>query len=578
MDPTLGQQAKITKYLARRTGLDSASPGETPPAQGFVGDLTGNQVDWFINGNRYFSALDQEIDALLTDTSAGRYFYLSAWWLGLTAEKKTAPVKVVPASGVMAKALGVVSQQLVAPWQAELESPALTLPVSGKPLAVRLQELHQAGVDVRVLAWVSPFAGYNLAAFSPAMAGINKVNLHTLLGIRELRRRFGSTGTAKVVANLASHPLGAAHCKLVVCGSKTATRAFTGGIDPVENRKSPGWHDVAVRLTGPAATGVYDFFRQLWAEQAEQPKLTFNVDGEEIPSRPGGWTAIPEPPKLAAGDGRGACVQVLRTVPQMNFSVTGPEWLPGSALQRALITTGAGLRKAPVSFAPDGCFEFKVALQKAISQAENYIFIADQAFTSQEIMDWIAVRLRAKPDLKVILLHGGDPADQKSGDLPEAINRHLIPGLSEEKKFTHSGIKGVEFWAWSGVTVHCKVTIIDDVFCIVGSANAMRRSLYTDVELSVAILDSTGSGLVSRLRRDLWTQYCGITDTLDPGYGPLLDIDKALSLWSPFWGKDPGTGTKLLDAITGQALPLPVAAAYSEKLHDLADSDSRKTF
>ncbi|HMG61587.1 MAG TPA: phospholipase D-like domain-containing protein, partial [Streptosporangiaceae bacterium] len=187
-------------------------------------------------------------------------------------------------------------------------------------------------------------------------------------------------------------------------------------------------------------------------------------------------------------------------------------------------------------------------------------------------------RLRAKPDLKVILLHGGDPADQKSGDLPEAINRHLIPGLSEEKKFTHSGIKGVEFWAWSGVTVHCKVTIIDDVFCIVGSANAMRRSLYTDVELSVAILDSTGSGLVSRLRRDLWTQYCGITDTLDPGYGPLLDIDKALSLWSPFWGKDPGTGTKLLDAITGQALPLPVAAAYSEKLHDLADSDSRKTF
>ncbi len=219
-----------------------------------------------------------------------------------------------------------------------------------------------------------------------------------------------------------------------------------------------------------------------------------------------------------------------------------------------------------------------MALQKAISQAEKYIFIADQAFSSQEVMDWINARLLQKPGLKVILLHGSDPADPPSGDLVQAVNAHLIPHVPPLLLDSISGLQGVEFYGWGGTAVHCKVTIIDDIFCIVGSANAMRRSLYTDIELSVAILDATGTGLVRSLRRDLWAKYCGMLRATDKGYDELLDIGKALSLWSSAWGGALPPEAKLLSAIKGFTLPMPVTIPYSQEDHDRQDADSRNDF
>jgi phosphatidylserine/phosphatidylglycerophosphate/cardiolipin synthase-like enzyme len=579
------QQAR---YLARVTPMN-ADRGETAPQQAAPGTLTSNQVDYYIDGVKYFTALDEEIDALLAAGGPGRYFYMSAWWLGLSAEKPGTPVKVTPATGITAKLFSAVKPELAAEWQVKFDDAytALILPKSGKTLAVRLQELNSSGVDVRVLAWVSPFACYNLAAFSEGFGALNTMNLHTLLGVRELRARIGSANAAKVAVNLVSHPLGAAHCKLVVCGNQAQTRAYTGGIDPAESRKAAMWHDLAVRVTGPSATGIYKFFKQLWDEQENQPALTFNVDGSEIPARPKGWQPIPDPPAPVQGNGAGTCVQVLRTLPQMNFSVTGPDWLPLPPLVGPLLARSPAVRKNPISFAPDGCFEFKVALKKAIEAAEKYIFIADQAFTSEEIMDWIRLRLIQVPTLKVILLHGRDPSDPKTGDTAEAVNNHLIRGLQEDD-FSLSGVQNVEFCVWTGHTVHCKVTIIDDVFCIIGSANSMQRSLYTDVELSVAILDSPDTGVVRKLRRDLWAHYCGMNfrpmeemrliDTNPPGYNELHDLNKALNLWVPAWGSVALQHAALDASVVAQPLPLPVVVAYSAQRHALNDGDSRTEF
>lgn len=498
------------KYLARITPMD-ADRGETAPLQAAPDSLTGNQVDYYIDGLKYFTALEDEMDALLAAAGPGRYFYMSAWWFGLAAETVDAPVNVTPATGLTAKLFAQVKPELAAPWQVKFSAAytALILPRSGKSLGTRLQELNTAGVDVRVLAWASPFACFNLAQFSQGLGGLTTMNLHTLLGVRELRRRLGNANAAKVVVNLVSHPLGAAHCKLVVCGDQHQTRAFTGGIDPGQSRMDPSWHDLAVRVTGPSATGIYTFFKQLWDEQQRQQVITFNIDGSEIASLPDGWQPIPNPPAAARGNGTGTCVQVLRTLPQMNFSVTGPSWLPLPPLVGPLLAQSSAIRRSPVTFAPDGCFEFKVALKKAIDAAERYIFIADQAFTSEEVMDWIRLRIAAVPALKVILMHGRDPSDPNTGDTVEMVNNHLVRGVPADGA-SRSGVRNVEFCVWTGHTVHCKVTIIDDVFCIVGSANSMQRSLYTDVELSVAILDSPDGGVVRKLRRDLWATYCGL--------------------------------------------------------------------
>ncbi|SNR29102.1 phospholipase D family protein [Actinomadura mexicana] len=583
MNPSSKTQALIGKYLVRETDRAKWGDGEYAPQQNFLGDLSGNTVDHFVNGVAYFKALEEEIEALRTSTAKGRYLYLTAWWLGLAKLPAETEVQAFGEFGSTIVQQFPVLKDLARPVRVGKAYPPLTLP-SGALLSRRLEELHKCGVDVRILAWVSPFAArYDV----PGLGGIRIVNAQTLLSVAEMRSRFGEQGAGKVMVNLTAHPLGAVHCKLVVAGDQKSTRAFTGGIDPVMSRMDPAWHDLAVRVTGPAATAVHRFFQQMWAENLKLPAENFLVDRHPIESRLKTAAAVPDPPEPPRGDGTGAHVQVLRTVPQMRFSSSGPAWLyDKSSVVRALITAGAGFRKEPISFAPDGIFEFKVALQKAIGQAEKYIFIADQAFSSEEIMGWINARLLAKPDLKVILLYGGDPDDPPSGDMPEAVNGHLIPHVPQLLLDSRSGLQGLEIYGWTGTAVHCKVTIIDDVFCIVGSANAMRRSLYTDTELSVAVLDATDTGVVRRLRRDLWAKYCGMTlppemllvGATQPGYDEILDLDDALSLWSAAWGGALPADVKLLPAIKGFQLPMPVTVPYSQQEHDRQDADSRMTF
>ncbi|SSZ30494.1 cardiolipin synthetase [Aggregatibacter aphrophilus] len=57
---------------------------------------------------------------------------------------------------------------------------------------------------------------------------------------------------------------------------------------------------------------------------------------------------------------------------------------------------------------------------------------------------------------------------------------------------------------WQEVYVHSKVTIIDDVFTVIGSANLNTRSMEKDTELGV-ILES---GEIARdLRKRLWSLH-----------------------------------------------------------------------
>jgi phosphatidylserine/phosphatidylglycerophosphate/cardiolipin synthase-like enzyme len=101
------------------------------------------------------------------------------------------------------------------------------------------------------------------------------------------------------------------------------------------------------------------------------------------------------------------------------------------------------------------------------------------------------------------------------------------------------------------VMVHTKLTIIDDAWAMIGSANCTRRSLFTDFEHNVAFIDPQGT-TVRDLRCRLWAEVFRATD-------PTLfqNLDRALNGWNDAWGTPGGVPFPTRG-------PAPVAPNYLE--------------
>lgn len=124
----------------------------------------------------------------------------------------------------------------------------------------------------------------------------------------------------------------------------------------------------------------------------------------------------------------------------------------------------------------------------------------------------------------------------------------------------------VQFFKTFGIVVHSKITIIDDKWAMIGSANAMRRSLYTDWEHSVSFLDESETG-VKEFRKRIWAEHFNRPNT-PAGADTMDDIDDAIAHWdsaNPFWNPasvlttqpSRNLGDSGPDYI--QRIPLPVA-------------------
>jgi len=301
----------------------------------------------------------------------------------------------------------------------------------------------------------------------------------------------------------------------------------------------------------------------------------------------------------------------------MNFNQSGPQrrgelLLPtySKPVQYAFgVYANRRFRRPPITFANkgSGLFEFKLALKKAIENAENYIFIADQAMYSQEIMDWIQRRMQVNRQLKLILLYGADPADPPSAFLTEAITNHLV----DVKRINTLNIC---FARWNNTAVHSKVTIVDDVWCAVGSANCLRRSLYTDIELSVCVIEpptadallpahaieeanptqyqKVAPSFVQRFRRDLWADYCGIGTPADSAQlsqlqrnqrAILLSLGDAFGIWKQYWrtstvAKQWPQLRKEIEVLSVSPFVPIVNLPYRQLDYDRGDPDSRQQF
>lgn len=88
----------------------------------------------------------------------------------------------------------------------------------------------------------------------------------------------------------------------------------------------------------------------------------------------------------------------------------------------------------------------------------------------------------------------------------------------------------IKFGRTYGVFTHSKVTLIDDKWAMCGSANFMRRSLYTDWEHSVSFVDDGGSG-VKDLRKRLWAEHFNMPNNA-VSFAQFDVLDEAIGGWA----------------------------------------------
>jgi len=515
----------------------------SPPSEPLPLTTAGCRITPLIHGSEYFSNLAATLATIGTGATpadnAGHFIYLSGWWLDLVG------TDVNPAPG----SVGSVKT-----------SPGVPFSLDGiggtQNLVDLLEQKVTKGVDVRVMGWVSWAVMSSAAAQSnKGGASIRDVNICTLRSIHELRKRG-----VQCCLNILGHTAGAAHLKYVVAGTATSVSGYTGGIDMRYDRFETFWHDVQIKVEGGTAVqAMYNYFRELWNIIHSRSVKTFRDGENSNPSKLTTNSNIPIRSIPAASPGTHH-VQILRTLPQFNYSAFNclPE---GKAIEFESETT------------EEGVFEVKTAWRKAILAAEKYIYMEDQSYWSIEIMQWINESLKNHPDLKVILVASGidDPNDPA---LPPyqliAFEKGLLTGLSPAQLDQIVCVKR------NGVFVHAKTTLIDDHWTIIGSANCSRRSLYTDLEHAIAMLDANDV-LVRDYRVKLWGKSFELP-TAD--YVKLNNLDQALNIWKSTWGSS-GSGITLPLTYTNVPLPTPSFSLDSdqqEKYDRYIDLDSREAW
>ncbi|PCJ95643.1 MAG: hypothetical protein COA45_12085 [Zetaproteobacteria bacterium] len=515
--PTFAELKNKYMFTGSITQPSGSSGGlsPTPPTSMSIPIFTQSEVTPLINGPRYFAELKAKLNAL--DTTKNAFFYIHGWWFG--------------------------------------ENFSFDGAASPNAATDLLKKRSADGVDVRVMGWVAPPELMNSSLVSSvggAVMGILGLNNQTMKFIQKLRTE--PTMAHKAVCNILSHPAGAAHLKMCVLGDDDQAWSYTGGIDLQGGRHSAAWEDVQVKTTGPGARGVYNYYRDLWQETRGRNVVSL------VNPAPGGITMNSHTSSMPSLSARSIGstttgklhVQSGRTLPQYRFA--------SGIIDSAIVPTND-----PLSFAPNGMFGIKAMWHKGISGGETYIYIEDQAFWSAEVSDWLNAQIKANSSLKVILVTGrwdpNDPHNPLNFRLRSvSINNHLLAGL------TSAQMDRICLVSHQAKTIHAKTTIVDDHWGLIGSANYMRRSLYSDIEGSYGFMDEDAT-VVSGYRQELWDFHFG---------APEPDLTAAIDRWFAL-----PTTTAGLNNLLRLTLPLPpVSLTASEQriVDEVQDFDSRRVW
>jgi len=236
-------------------------------------------------------------------------------------------------------------------------------------------------------------------------------------------------------------------------------------------------------IEGPAAGDVEGNFRQRWNDVIVRQKLDSQL---LVPEHP-----IPSPLESTS------LIQVARTIPAHTYSFAPKDGIQGIAQQYANALGNAqhfvymenqylwirafyGVDRPDLGTdSPDmerNVRELAAALQRGATLA---LLLPDHPNTGRAFTDEGLARLRA--------------------EAPDAAAQGRIQVFCLASS---SEVDGTE--DYRPIYVHAKITIVDDLWSTVGSANLNNRGMRDDTEMNVATLDA---GLARGLRTLLWAEH-----------------------------------------------------------------------
>jgi phosphatidylserine/phosphatidylglycerophosphate/cardiolipin synthase-like enzyme len=374
----------------------------------------------------------------------------------------------------------------------------------GSEIGAVLSDAAQRGVAVRGLLWRSHPVGHGAAEVTNMLLSrtVNEAGGEVVLDHRV--RRKGSHHQKLVVIHRGSQ------------GTADHDVAFLGGIDLAHGRHDgpphhgdpqplhlsdarysdhPPWHDVQLRIEGPAVRQVSWTFRERWLDPNPLDRPTpARALRHAFSRKPPERGELAELDRSPSPHGTHA-VQVLRTYPA---------------------------RRPPYPFAPAGERSIARAYMKAFAKAREFIYVEDQYLWSLDATDALCAALRASPDLRCVVVIPRYP--DPSGVLGAAsrFGRWRV-----ERALTHAGgdrvaIYDLENDEGTPIYVHAKVCIVDDTWMTVGSDNLNRRSWTHDSEICCAVMDRAGD-LPSETRVRLAREHLDLDSDSD---GTLRDHEK----------------------------------------------------
>jgi phosphatidylserine/phosphatidylglycerophosphate/cardiolipin synthase-like enzyme len=315
------------------------------------------------------------------------------------------------------------------------------------------------------------------------------------------------------------------------------------------------WHDHHLQLTGPIVSTLEGQFADRWVIDTggrvylfdrgssigyeNQVQLTSaacigKTEGESVVlPLPTPWAEMPAP--------RGATVQMWRTIPLRDGGKRPP-------FRRGEFTVMAGVAKA-------------------ISQASQLIVICDQYFWSVPLATLLAARLRAAPNLRLLIILPPFGTTQVSSEL--ALRHRALQALWNGLDANgRARVAAFDMWSTAqnrGVYVHAKSQAYDDQLLVTGSANMNRRSFECDAELDCAVLDQV---TVMRHLTNLYACLAGSQWT-DFGAGWLERFWKAFAAGKlPTLVKDPFFAEKPGEPKTPNGIPMPYSMTMPEWLFE----------
>jgi len=338
-------------------------------------------------------------------------------------------------------------------------------------------------LEIWILAW-----DFHLV-LAAERAWMQKLYFHWMTNPR-LRFRFDDNHVER----------GCHHQKFVIIDGQ---HSFLGGIDLCDHRwdnrahdaKNPlrmsrgephqPFHDIQIYMGGPEIAGCLgELFKCRW-ERAGGDPMTHDIHQaihEEHHFRPENLLALPA-----------AEVTISRTDP--NASPTGPR----------------------------PCAEIRLLYVDAIRAAERLVYLETQYFSSHDIAEAFAARMRdtSRGPLEIVMIlnmRGETLKEQAAVGLAQAQILGRLRDIARETGhrlglfYTMPHCSAGE-QAEHGTFIHSKIMIVDDRFLTIGSANLTNRSMAVDTELNASVEseqeDDALSLAIRHVRATLLAEHTG---------------------------------------------------------------------